>query len=81
LNPSDRPDILNIGTSDILSFPGLRPIKQAELSNDFRKYIPSEYQDEMCPQPSSEVLEIQKREQSIRGKRKLDLKRKNSILI
>ena len=37
--------------------PGLSDIKQVELYAKWRKFIPSPFQDEICPKPSDEVLD------------------------
>ncbi len=34
----------------------MREIKQVELWSKFRKFVPQEFQDEICPRPSDEVL-------------------------
>ena len=36
--------------------PGMKPIKEVELYKKWRKHVPEEYQDEICPKPSDEVL-------------------------
>jgi hypothetical protein len=79
LNISERSELLKTNVPNVLQFPGLRPIKQAELYNNFRRFIPAEYQDEMCPKPTVEVLVGEKKERSDRAKSKRDLKRKSSI--
>jgi hypothetical protein len=78
LSSSERQLILKEGAPMALKFPGLRPFKQAELYNNFRRYIPAKFQDEMCPMPPLEVLENQKKERSDRAKSKRSLKRKSS---
>jgi hypothetical protein len=75
---SERQLILKVGVPMSIRFPGLRPIKQAELYNNFRRYIPAEYQDELCPMPPIEVLENQRKERSDRAKSKRSMKRKSS---
>jgi hypothetical protein len=35
---------------------GLCPIKQVELYNKFRPFVPHEYLEDTCPRPSHEVL-------------------------
>jgi len=44
--------------------PGLKEIKQVELWSKFRKFVPPEFQDEICPRPSDEVLENIKKNRS-----------------
>ena len=48
--------------------PGLREIKQVELYAKFRKFVPREFQDEICPRPSDEVLENIKQSRSQKTK-------------
>jgi hypothetical protein len=36
--------------------PGLREIKQVELYTKWRKFVPSQYRDIICPKPSDDVL-------------------------
>jgi hypothetical protein len=36
--------------------PGLKDIKQVELYTKFRKFVPVEFRDEICPRPSQQVL-------------------------
>jgi len=44
--------------------PGLKEIKQVELWSKFRKFVPPEFQDEICPRPSDEVLKNIKKNRS-----------------
>ncbi len=37
--------------------PGMKDIKQVELWSKFRKFVPQEFQDEICPKPFDEVLD------------------------
>jgi hypothetical protein len=36
--------------------PGIKPIKQVELYMKWRKFVPDSFQDEICPKPSTEVI-------------------------
>lgn len=78
-------NILKIKTSDAkacakkLKFsncipPGLPPIKQLDLYDKVRKYVPEEYKDILCPKPSSDVIVLgkkQKKEKTKRQKKKI----------
>ena len=48
--------------------PGLREIKQVELYSKFRKFVPEEFRDEICPKPSDHVLEKIKKDRSEKTK-------------
>lgn len=48
--------------------PGLREIKQVELYTKFRKFVPEEFRDEICPKPSDHVLEKIKKDRSEKTK-------------
>ncbi len=48
--------------------PGLREIKQVELYTEFRKFVPEEFRDEICPKPSDHVLEKIKKDRSEKTK-------------
>jgi hypothetical protein len=39
-----------------LTAPGLCPIKQVELYNKFRPFVPHDFWEATCPKPSDEVL-------------------------
>jgi hypothetical protein len=52
--------------------PGLTDIKQLDLYEKVRKYVPDEYKDNLCPKPSNDVM--------IRGKNKKKENRKNKSL-
>jgi hypothetical protein len=64
LHSSERAEILEAGLSIEIKSPGLRPIKQAELFNNVRRYIPVEYQDDMCPRPTLEIRENQRQKKT-----------------
>jgi hypothetical protein len=36
--------------------PGMKPTKQVELYTKWHKFVPAEFQDEICPRPTQEVL-------------------------
>jgi hypothetical protein len=48
--------------------PGLREIKQVEMYSKFRKFVPVEFRDEICPRPSQQVLENIKKARSEKAK-------------
>jgi hypothetical protein len=50
--------------------PGLRPIKQVDLYEKFRPYVPRQYWDKTCPKPSDEVLESVRKERADKRKTK-----------
>jgi hypothetical protein len=35
---------------------GLKPIKQVELYTKWRKFVPAEFVDEICPKPHDDIL-------------------------
>jgi hypothetical protein len=49
---------------ETLKSPGLRPIKQEELFKTIRPYVPRGHRNEICPQPSGEVLEVRQEKQN-----------------
>ena len=55
-----------------IGFPGLREIKQLELSKKWRPYVPYPWKDIMCPLVSAEVVQRQKAE----AKQRRDNKKK-----
>jgi hypothetical protein len=59
---------------DHLPFKGVPEFKQVQLYKSYRKFIPKEYQDEMCPKPSDEVLKRQKEDQKRRVYEKKEAK-------
>lgn len=36
--------------------PGIKPIKQVELYTKWRKFVPDSFQDEICPKPSTDII-------------------------
>jgi hypothetical protein len=36
--------------------PGMKPIKQVELYTKWRKFVPAEFADEICPKPHDDIL-------------------------
>jgi hypothetical protein len=69
-----RRDILLFQEPEALEPPGLKEIKQVELYQKWRKFVPDEFQDEICPKPSDEVLNKIKEE-----KRKKDAAKRRRI--
>jgi hypothetical protein len=51
-----------------ITAPGLREIKQVEMYTKFRKFVPEEFRDEICPRPSQQVLENIKKARSEKAK-------------
>lgn len=68
--PEERIAAMKEAARDVLPFPGIREIKQAELYKKWRKYVPKDFKDEACPKPASDVLERQKDEKNERVKEK-----------
>jgi hypothetical protein len=53
-----------------LKLPGLRPIKQVELDKKFHPYVPRQYWEETCPNPSYEVIKSVRKERADKQKTK-----------
>ena len=60
---------------DIERCPGIADIKQVELFTKWRKVIPSQYQDEICPRPEDNVLLKVKKQKAKKAKDKLASKK------
>ena len=58
--------------------PGLKEIKQVELYSKFRKFVPVEFRDEICPRPSEQVLQNIKKARSEKAKERTTRKRRAS---
>ena len=59
--------------------PGLSDIKQCELYNKWRKIVPPEYKEIMCPRPPDKVLQKVKEEKRKKASaKKAKAKRKNA---
>ena len=58
------------------SQPGLSEIKQVELYSKWRPLLPEQYQDEMCPKPSDNVLENVKKDRAKKRKEKSSAEKK-----
>lgn len=56
--------------------PGIADIKQVELYTKWRKLIPDQYQDIICPKPDDNVIIKVKRDKAKRAKNKLEVKKK-----
>ncbi len=55
--------------------PGMKEIKQVELYTKWRKFVPAEYADEICPKPPDEILERVQKERSEKSKERNARKR------
>ena len=56
--------------------PGIVDIKQVELYTKWRKLIPDQYQDIICPKPDDHIIIKVKRDKAKRAKNKLEVKKK-----
>lgn len=50
--------------------PGIKRIKQIELGTKWRKHVPPEFQDEICPVPSKAIVDAHKKEKKKTKKNK-----------
>ena len=48
--------------------PGIKPIKQAELFKKWRQFVPVQFQNEICPNPGTELLNAVAKEKSEKRK-------------
>ena len=55
-----RKQVLRRGPTNRLKAPGLSNVKQAHLYTKWRKLVPVEFKDLMCPHPGEDVLKKQK---------------------
>ena len=51
-----RTDVIKTTEAHTLDAPGLAMIKQVDLFKKWRPFIPVQFQDEICPEPSPEVM-------------------------
>lgn len=58
-----------------IPFPGIKEIKRVELATKWRKYVPVQYQEAMCPLVAEEVLTRQKKEKNERAAKRKAAKR------
>jgi hypothetical protein len=56
IRKEDRLMELKNYTLKLVASPGMKPIKQVELCTKWRKFVPAEFQDKICPKPTDEVL-------------------------
>lgn len=74
-----KQNILKVKTSDVkayakkLSFPssippGLPAVKQLDLYEKVRKYVPEKYKDILCPKPSNDVIVFGKEQKKVKRK-------------
>ena len=52
---------------------GLRNIKKVELATKWRKFVPTEYQDDICPIPTNEVIESVRKDLSKKNKKNMSV--------
>jgi hypothetical protein len=68
----EREGILRVGIPETLDRPGLNLMKEVDLYKKWRKYVPIDLQDDICPKPSDESLATiaeERREKSRRRRR------------
>ena len=53
-----------------IDFPGIKEIKSVELATKFRKFVPNEYKDTMCPLVDDEVIARQRKEKKERAEKR-----------
>jgi hypothetical protein len=61
-----------------IAAPGLKEIKQVELYSKFRKFVPHQFRDEICPRPPEEILENIRKSRSEKAKERSQRKRRSS---
>jgi hypothetical protein len=59
-------DLLKSYPLETLKSPGLHAIKQVELYKKWRQYADPQYWEEICPEPSDEVMEQVKNDKSVK---------------
>ena len=75
ISEEERLLLLRTLEPEILPRPGLRGIKQMELFTNYRKLVPEEFRDELCPKPSDEVMMKHKKDRKDKQKQKQALKK------
>ena len=55
--------------------PGMKEIKQVELYTKWRKFVPAEFVDEICPKPPDEILENFQKARSDKNKERNAIKK------
>lgn len=58
-----------------IAAPGMKEIKQVELYTKWRRFVPLEFADEICPKPPDEILEKVQKERSNKSKERNARKR------
>jgi hypothetical protein len=61
---SDRSELMKQYKLEQLREPGLREIKQVELWVKWRKFIPPQFRDEICPRPDEKIITRIKKEKN-----------------
>ncbi len=61
--------------------PGMKEIKQVELYTKWRKFVPAEFSDEICPKPSDEILEKVQKERSAKNRERNAKKKAKAIAL
>jgi hypothetical protein len=69
IDPRERQILLST-LPELLVQPGIPAIKQIELATKWRKFVPPQFQDEICPLVSPEVLKTNREERSQKRKDK-----------
>ena len=65
-----RTRVLRHGTPQVITPPGVKPIKQVELYTKWRPVVPEEFRDHICPKPPDHVLELVKKQKAEKQKAK-----------
>jgi hypothetical protein len=58
---------------------GMKEIKQVELYTKWRKFVPAEFADEICPKPPDEVLENVQKARSDKNKERASKKQAKAL--
>jgi hypothetical protein len=79
LNRENRVQELREFSVKPIAAPGMKEIKQVELYTKWRKFVPAEFADEICPKPPDEVLENVQKARSDKNKERAAKKRATEL--
>ncbi len=74
----DRVQSLQSYNLALIPAPGLKDIKQVELYTKFRKFVPFEFRDEICPRPAQQVIDNIKKARSEKARASRNVRRRKS---